>query len=149
MFKVVSVIIAVAATLFAVLQVLVIDPFSEEILIATGFFICIIALARFYFWPKMYLMLQGADLDKNFQIVFPVKKVKVEDDLPTGESITASTRAATAAAGGSGATGGGGGAGIPDKEVELLKKYMPKMPKTMDDCRILMEHLAQHNMVYT
>ena len=49
----------VSAALFAVLQVLPLDPFVEEILLATGFFVCIMALARFYFWPKIYLMLQG------------------------------------------------------------------------------------------
>ena len=49
-------------------------PFLQEIVFATGFFVCIMALAFYYFWPKVYLMLQGADLDNNFRIVFPKKK---------------------------------------------------------------------------
>ena len=50
---------AVSAAIFAVLESMNLDPFEEEIILATGFFVCIIALARFYFWPKIYLMLQG------------------------------------------------------------------------------------------
>ena len=87
-----------------------------------------------------FLYIQGADLDKNFQIVFP-KKVMKEDD----ENVTASTRAANAHAAVS--VTGGNAIAITERDAELMKKYLPKMPKTMDDCRILMEHLAQHNMV--
>ena len=137
----VFVMMAVSAAIFAVLESINVDPFEEEIILATGFFVCIMALARFYFWPKMYLMLQGADLDKNFQIVFPKKVLKDED-----ENVTASTRAANAHAAVS-VTGGNAVNGISERDAELMKKYLPKMPKTMDDCRILMEHLAQHNMV--
>lgn len=135
---------AVSAAIFAVLQSSLMDPFVEEIIIATGFFVSIVALARFYFWPKIYLLLQGADLDKNFQIVFPKKVDKDDDD--TGGSISASTRAANAHA--SAANGGNAATGITEKDAELLKKYLPRLPKTMDDCRILMEHLAKHNMVF-
>jgi len=130
---------AVAAALFAVLESIKLDPNDIELIISTGFFVCIIALARFYFWPKIHLLVQGADLDKNFQIVFPKKVVNEVD-----ESISASTRAATLAA----ASGTAGNTiGISERDMELLKKYLPRMPKTMDDCRIIMEHLAQHNMV--
>ena len=132
-------IMVVAAALFAIVKVLKIDPFVEEIVLATGFFVCIMGLAYYYFWPKLHLMLQGADLDKNFKIVFPAKKEHDEN----GDSISASTRAATAAAG----DGTTVGLAVSDRDAELLKKYLPKLPKTMDDCRIIMEHLAQHNMV--
>ena len=45
--------------------------------------------------------------------------------------------------------GGGGTTALSDKDAEILKKYVPKLPKTMDECRIVMEHLTQHNMVLT
>ena len=81
-------------------------------------------------------------MDKNFQIVFPMKKDK--ETLETEMNISASSRAANSHAVGMtiGIT-----ATMPDRDAELMKKYLPRMPKTMDDCRILLEHLAQHNMV--
>ena len=139
------VIMVTAAALFVVMEILNLDPFVEEILLATGFFVCIFAIARFYFWPKLWLMLQGADLDKNFQIVFPVKKDKVHAGIDE-DNITASARAANASTAATG-TGTAVVNAISDKDAEVLKKYLTKMPKTMDECRILMEHLAQRNMV--
>ena len=117
----------------------VLSTFEQEIILATGFFVCIMSITNYYFWPKLHLMLQGADLDKNFKIVFPAKKEHDEN----GDSISASTRAAKSAAEAS-----TGPVAITDRDAELLKKYLPKLPRTMDDCRIIIEHLAQHNMVY-
>jgi hypothetical protein len=68
-FKVMFTYMAVGGAIFAVLLAMTIDHFSEEVVLASAYFICIFATYYFYFWPKMSLLLQGADLDKNFQIV--------------------------------------------------------------------------------
>ena len=61
------------------------------------------------------------------------------DPLPT--SIA---EAPESTGGGSGAKGAGA---ISDKDAELLKKYLHKFPKSIDECSVVIHHLIQHRTV--
>ena len=113
-FRTVMMYVFVGGGAFAVLQALSLDHFIEELIVCVAYFLLVVGTYNYYFWPKFWLLLRGADLDKNFQLVFPGKE---------------------------GAVGIGAGGTAADaeksKEDEIKKRFFAKMPKSMEECKIL------------
>jgi 7 transmembrane sweet-taste receptor of 3 GCPR len=77
--SVIFMITIVAVIAFSLVFVLNLDPWMDEIITAAAYFVSCMSIVRYYFAPKMYLLLTGADLDKHFKIVR--KKNSHEDEI--------------------------------------------------------------------
>jgi len=119
-FKVIIVFIIAAGAIFGITLGVLLDHFIEEIIVVTGYWVSMMAIYNYYFWPKCFLLLQGADLDKNFQIVYANAEkggIKIEEGT--------------------------------NKEEQIEKAYLRRMPKTMEECKVCMEALDAWNMILT
>jgi len=46
-------------------------PHMQELIVGLAYFLCSVGTVYYYFWPKFFLLIQGFDLDKNFQLTNP------------------------------------------------------------------------------
>ena len=61
-FKVIIVFIIAAGAIFGITLGVHNAHFIEEIIVVTGYWVSMMAIYNYYFWPKCFLLLQGADL---------------------------------------------------------------------------------------
>jgi hypothetical protein len=57
------------------------DHYLKELVVGFCFFIALVAANGFYFGPKSYLLLTGADLNAQFQLVLQKSKAFNKEDL--------------------------------------------------------------------
>lgn len=69
------VIIFISAIVFPIVFLLKMDPSTKQLIAGIGFAIAAMSAMCATFVPKIYLLLQGADLDSKMGIVFPNGKV--------------------------------------------------------------------------
>jgi len=43
----------------------------QELIVGLAYFLCSVGTMYYYFWPKFFLLIQGFDLDKNYQLTNP------------------------------------------------------------------------------
>lgn len=140
----VFVIIVVIAIIFVVLNVLTLDPWMERVMTGCGFFVCFTTLLGRYFMPKAYLLLHGADLDRNFKIVRAGAAEKLRQKKSYDKRIHSMTASAAERdrEGESTALRRGG-------EPNKATTFVTKLPDTILDAEDALEYLRGHLMVLT
>ena len=137
-----------------------------------AYFLCSVGTMYYYFWPKFFLLIQGFDLDKNYQLTnpkapkngapgalgeksgdatvgtFDSKEEEVRQDGPLTRWHTSSPTCSPTHARSPVPTH------IPIPTpclpcMQIKRRHFHKMPKTMEECKILYEMLAKQNMILT
>jgi 7 transmembrane sweet-taste receptor of 3 GCPR len=141
--RVIFIITAVSAAAFAFVFVLGLDPWLNEVITAIAFFVSCMAVVCYYFGPKLYLLLTGADLDKHFKIV---RRDKTEREKEHEEANKNKIYAATAE-------------DVADAEKNdkdawrtgengtQVDKYLVKLPKAMIECNDIIKVLEARVMI--
>lgn len=96
-------------------QILDFEPHIDSFIVSICFFIAEICYLNVYFGPKFYLIYNGADLDKKFNIIYP-KKVVIVSSIELQNQYQ-------------------------DDTEKIKNKYLTGEPKTNNECEILINIL--------
>jgi hypothetical protein len=125
---VIMVIVVVTVVSFSFILAMPLEPWVDEAITAVAYFISCMAMIRYYFAPKMYLLLTGADLDRHLRIV---RKEKTAEELEKEAARRSKIYAATA----------------EDVELIDLHRALVKVPKTVEECNKLVAAIQLRCMV--
>jgi hypothetical protein len=144
LFSAISAIAIISAVGFAVAIAFPMVPYITDFYLGVCFFVASSFALVAYFGPKIYLLMTGADLNRQFKIVRKRGVASVSLNNAGESSISPGIGDLAAAAGTSGATPTestrlGGSDDILKKSV--IATYLPVRPLTQEHCRILIEHM--------
>jgi hypothetical protein len=123
--KVIFTLSLVVAAAFSIIHILPLEPHITEVVIGSAFFLGVLAVQWYYFAPKLILLLGGADLNNHFQIVKNTKNTDTD-----GSKVAVME--------------------VDDDEDErnhILQVYIPRMPKSLEETRLLVEALQARQMM--
>lgn len=123
--KVIFTLSLVVAAAFSIIYILPLEPHITEVVIGTAFFLGVLAVQWYYFAPKLRLLLSGADLNHQFQIVNNSKPKDNGDGKVAVMDIQDED----------------------DERDHIIQLFIPKMPKTLEDTRLLVEALQARQMI--
>lgn len=122
-FRVIFFILIDSAIAFTITNILKFDTWIDELTIAVAFFAASISVFYYYFFPKVWLLLNGADIDKNFKIYYPNPKVFLTPE----ESNILKQKIEN----------------IEQEHNVKIDKYLLKIPKTIVECNTIIQLLEK------